>query len=725
VLRATRLAAFAATLLLAPSLLAAQDSAAARRDTTKAMPLTPITVTATRSPKRIFEAASPVLVVDSSRIRATLANGVSELLRESPGVDFTGTGANQGRAIIRGQRGQRILLLEDGIRLNTSRRQQDFGELPALVGLDGLSQVDVVRGPLSVLYGTDAIGGVINLITARPAYGSAGTRFRGTVGYRYSTNDRQQRPGGSVFGEFGRFGFGIAASYRDAEAYSAPAGSFGDVTLHSDTKVMDTGVQDANLRLQAGYGFSQQHSVSAKYSRYTADNAGFGFVDNAALSTPDAASVQIRYPSQTYNKLSLTYRGSGLALPIADRVEVTGYTSGNVRTLTLDVFAPFGPGTPPGAGVQVNSRNFTDIATLGYRVEAAKVIGRQVLTYGMDLFRDHSDNTDSSATTVVGFGPPQTQESDTALTPNASFRSAGVFAQAELSLSDRLSAVLGMRWQDVRAHTRPTPLITSPAVTAHDDIVVGSASLSYRVISSINLVASVGRGFRSPNLIERFFNGPTPEGSGYQVRNPDLKPETSVDVDLGVKVATDRFYGEAFVFRSEVHNGIRIAPTGQQVGPFDAFQNVNVDKLRTTGVELLAQAQLGFGFSVGGSYSQLSSKDVVDPQNPVGDTYSSKLTGALSWREPTGRFWAEYAARHNGTRKDVALGTSPVGPVLPSFTVHGIRGGARLFRAGRTTHGVTLAVNNVGNTLYAEFSNVSFFRPEPKRTLALAWTTTF
>ncbi|HTL04522.1 MAG TPA: TonB-dependent receptor [Gemmatimonadales bacterium] len=714
-----------ATLVLLPLQLLAQDNDLGRRDTTKATPLTELTVTATRTPKPVFRTANPVVVVDSNRLRSSLVNGIAEILREYPGLDLTGTGANQGRPVIRGQRGQRILLLEDGIRLNNSRRQQDFGELPALVGLDGLSRVEVVRGPLSVLYGTDAIGGVVNLISARPTYGGHGTRFQGNLGYRYSTSDAQQRPTGRVFGQVGGLGFGVSASYRDAHAYQAPAGHFGDITLANDTKVMDTGVRDGNYALEAGYGFGGRHAISAKYSRYSADDAGFGFVENAALGTPDAASVKIRYPEQRYDKVSLTYRGNGLNLPVADRFELTGYTSGNRRSLTLGVFVPFGPGTPPGAGVQVDTRNFTDIGTIGYRAEATKVLGRHVFTYGMDFFRDRSDNTDSSTTTVIGFGPPQSEVNDTALTPNASFRSAGLFVQGDLALTNRLSAVLGVRWQDITARTRPTPQVTAALVSAHDNTVVGSANLSYRVVTGVNLVAAVGRGFRSPNLIERFFNGPTPEGSGYQARNPDLKPETSLDVDLGVKLGRGRFYGEAFVFRNEVKNGVRIAPTGQKVGPFDVFQNVNVDKLRDTGVELLAQLELLAGFSAGGSYTHLSSKNVLDPSNPVGDTFSSKVTGSLAWRERGGRFWAEYDLRHNGTRKDVELGSSPIGPVLPSFTVHGLRAGARLFKLGSTTHGITVALNNLSNALYAEFSNASFFRPEPKRSLGLAWTTSF
>lgn len=694
-------------------------------DSTRPAILQTTTITATRTPKTVFRTASPVLELDSARIHAMLPNGPAELFRESPGMDVAGTGSNQGRPIIRGQRGQRILLLEDGLRLNNTRRQQDFGEIPALVGLDAIDRVEVVRGPASVLYGTDAIGGVINLITTRPVYGGVGDQITGSAAYRYSTNDRQRIPSGSLSGRVGRFGFAASGATRDSHDYDAPAGSFGNLTLPRDIRVSDTGVRDGWLALQAGYGFSEHHTISAKLSEYTAKDAGFGFVENAALGLTDAPRIAITYPDQSYHKVSAEYLGNALSLPFADKIDVIAYTSANERSLKLDVFVPFGPGTPPGAGVQVGSRNFTDVGTTGFRAEATKALGRQIITYGMDFFRDRSNNTDSSITTVVGFGPPQSQINDTASTPNAAFASGGIFAQSDLSFGDRLSAVLGARWQTVDAQTRSTPKLSGPLQNRSDNTVVGAANLLYRIIDEVNLVASVGRAFRSPNLIERFFKGATPEGQGYQLPNAALQPETSIEFNLGTKIGTRRFYGEAFVFRNEISDGIRLAPSGTKIGGLALFQNVNVDKVRDQGAEILAQAVLPSGFNLGGSYSRFSSRDVLNPLNPVGDSYSSKITASLGWREATGRFSGEYAFRYNGERKDVTLGSSPVGPVLPSFAVHSLRGRARLFKSGAVSHSVTIVVNNLTNRLYAEFPNVSFFRPEPKRNLAVSWTTTF
>ena len=136
-----------------------------------------ISVTATRTEKDTFEIPTPVSVVNDMRILEAAPNNITDLLYEMPGVDVNGVGANQSRPVIRGLRGQRILLLEDGMRMNSSRRQQDFGEIPAMVDVAGVNRVEVVRGPASVLYGSDAIGGVINIVTRTTTEGKLNGGF--------------------------------------------------------------------------------------------------------------------------------------------------------------------------------------------------------------------------------------------------------------------------------------------------------------------------------------------------------------------------------------------------------------------------------------------------------------------------------------------------------------------------------------------------------------------
>lgn len=712
-------------LIAAASPLRAQGTQTPPDTTKKPTRLDPVTITSTRTPKDVFDTPQPVSVIDSATLRERQPNTAVDLFRELPGLDVTSTGTNQTRPTIRGQRGQRILLLEDGIRLNNSRRQQDFGEIPAIAGVEDIDHVEIVRGPASVLYGTDAIGGVVNMITDGVLPAGATSGLHGRLGYRYSTDDAQRRPSGAIEQRIDRFAYRLSGEYRNARSYDAPAGTFGSLTLPSRARVNDSGVEDQHYSGLVAFDVTATQRLWAKAERYQARNAGFGFLDPDIFGA-DQPRIQIRYPSQTVNRYLLGYRSTALASALADRMEVTGYYTGNRRTLDLDVFVPFGGPTPPGAGVQANTANFTDLQTYGLRAEATKTIaGRHLLTYGADFFRDRSENTDSSTTTVVGFGPPQSRISSMPQVPNATFRSAGVFVQGDLRVLDRLSMIIGGRLQDVQADTRATPGLTAPAEGSHDRTAVGTASVLYRLTRGLNLVGSAGRGFRSPNLVERFFNGPTPEGSGYQVSNPSLLPETSLNVDVGARVHAGTFFAEGFVFRNTIRDGIRTVATGDSVNGVPSFRNINLDRLRYTGGELLAGATLADRLSLTGNYSHITSKNLGDPTIPIGDTYSNKVVGELGYRHPGNRFWAAYTVRHNGEQKDVQVGASPLGPVLPAFTVQTLRGGATLLERGGIRHSVALAVDNLGNRLYAEFANASFFRPEPGRSLMLSYRMDF
>jgi outer membrane receptor protein involved in Fe transport len=497
----------------------------------------PIVVTATRTPRALFVTPKPVSVVTRSLLRERTLNTVSDLFTELPGVDITGVGVNQVRPTIRGQRGQRILLLSDGLRLNNARRQQDFGEIPGLIDVASVDRVEVVRGPSSVLYGTDAIGGVVNIITRAP-------EAEGVHGFaRYAWGSQGQHTvSARSYGRLGRIDLQVGASFRTADPYEAPDGEFGAIELAEPAVVHDTGIDDRSFEARIGYRLDDDASVFLEHERYSAEDAGFGYVA-AEDYAPDQGLVRIRYPDQSWHRTTAGLRARELGSLLADRFELTAYYQGNERSLAMNIQQAIGPG----ALLDIASDNYTDIRTVGFRAEAARLaVPGVLLTYGIDLFRDDSDNTDASVTTITGFGPPIVETSDEPQLPNATYRSAGIFAQAELEPTDRITLVVGVRAQDVHAETETAPAGEDGPVSENDRTVVGSANLAYRVSDALALVGSIGRGFRSPNLIEMFFQGPTPEGSGYQLRNPDLEAETSLNIDLGARVRYGPARLEAF-----------------------------------------------------------------------------------------------------------------------------------------------------------------------------------
>lgn len=723
-LHRARLTLVAALALALPAALSAQADPV--RDSIR-FEIDPVLVTATRGPRPVSMTPRPATVIGQSKIDLLAPNTVADLFRDIPGLDVTGVGVNQGRPSIRGQSGQRILLLQDGLRLNNTRRESDFGELPALIGIGSVERVEVVRGPASVLYGSDAIGGVINVITRTPK----GDGFHGSGSYRFGEVEGQNQFAGRISGRTGRFSILGGGSWRTADAYRAPAGTFGDITLGEDVLVQNSGVEDRNFDLRLGFDFDPDNSLFAKFESYGADDAGFGSVDPQDYA-PEEATVDILYPEQSFRKFTTGFSSQNLGTALADRVELTGYLQNNDRELSLHLFAPFGPGTPPGAGVLVENMNTTDISTIGFRAEARKLVKDDVLvTWGVDGFRDHAEGTDLAVTTIVGFGPPMVSTSDSPNIPTAEYLSLGAFVQTEFGLGDRLSVVSGARYQDISAQTFTTAGLDAAPAELNTGTAVAAVNAIYELTDAVSLITSIGRGFRSPNLVESFFQGAVAEAGAYQVAATDLDSETSFNVDLGARFNQGRVSLEGFWFRNRITNGIRAsAVTDASGAPVEidglpAYQNTNVDRLVYRGFELNGAVQVARGLEAGAGFSKLDAENELDPDSPVGEAFNSKLVMHLRYTSPGGRLYTQWDVRHSGEQQDTGLIGNPLGSTIPAFTVQNIRAGVRLFSAGGFDNRLNIAFTNLTDELYAESANAAFFRPEPKRNLTLMWEVAF
>jgi hemoglobin/transferrin/lactoferrin receptor protein len=286
-----------ATLMLS---LASAALAQAPDTARKVVPLAAVTITATRTERSTFDTPQPITVIDSTTLHEKLPHGVADLFRDVAGLDASGVGPSQRRPEIRGQRGQRILLLEDGLRLNNARRQQDFGEIPTLAGISAVERVEVVRGPSSVLYGTDAIGGVVNLISGGlPSAGDG--EIHGVLTYRYGSAGKASTPDASFTARFGRLGVRANVAYRDADEYLAPTGTFGNITLNERVLVHDSGVRDRSNELALSYDITPTSQLFTRAEFYSAGQAGFGFIDPSKVG-PNEPTFQILYPDPDYSR---------------------------------------------------------------------------------------------------------------------------------------------------------------------------------------------------------------------------------------------------------------------------------------------------------------------------------------------------------------------------------------------------------------------------------------
>jgi outer membrane receptor protein involved in Fe transport len=708
------------------------------------------TVTATGSKRDVFELATPVTVIREETITQKLPQNAADLLREQPGVDVNGVGPNQERPVIRGQRGLRVLFLENGLRMNNPRRQTDFGEMTGLVDLNSVSTIEVVRGPASVLYGTDAIGGVLNLISKDPTFPGP-SNYTGFVEGRYSNSGSLASGSAGLNAKFGNLTLQLGGTKRQVDDYSVPSGQFGDIRLQHGTDVLDTGVHDSSIWGSAAFAATDRDRFRFRFNRYRADQTGFGYVPGSLYGVTEDAKIRIFYPTQAFDRYTLSYQGSPLEQWWAESTNVQLYFQDNKRQLANDITIDIGPVRPgfPHSTVHADTLNHSDVRTFGIRSDAVKVLssGRHIVTYGFEGTHDHSDNTDSSLTTTTIRTPGGdfvSKSPDTlANAPNATNLSYGVFGQDEVTLTSRLRMTAGLRYHNVKTEALATPGWDITGLDFSDRNVVGALTTTYQVTGYLNFLASYGRGFRSPNIIERLFNGLTPEGSGFQLLNPALKSETSNNFDLGMKYRRWDAFMEAVAFRNDIRGGIiqaflspeeiaQLDPaTRAAIGSSHAqfvVQDRNTERLRYQGLELALGWHSHSGLTLGGNYTWIDGNRIDSINPPTGDSYSKKIYAYVRYQPKDSRFWMEYHARHNGAvaaNLDPNQPVPPVGRTLPSFTVQGAGAGMRLFETAGFANDVTFWVENLTNQLYAEFSNATFFRPEPGRTAKISYRVTF
>jgi outer membrane receptor protein involved in Fe transport len=417
--------------------------------------------------------------------------------------------------------------------------------------------------------------------------------------------------------------------------------------------------------------------------------------------------------------------------------------------------------------VTADTENWTELDTLGLRLETIEALGTaHLVTYGLEAFEDDSTNTDVSETTTtfrfpfppsvignipgftcVDFVPPFecafTSTDDVANAPNATNSSWGLFAQDEWTATDRLRLTGGLRYQKVSTKADSTPGWDTSGLDFDDDALVGAVTGTWQVLPELNLLASYGTAFRAPSIVERLFNGLTPEGAGFQILNPDLESEESDNVDVGIKYRRQNAFLELVAFRTEIDGGIvqhflspaeiaALPPeTQDEIEASQAefvVQQRNADRLRYQGIELAVGYRTAFDLSLGGNYTYLDAERLDSVTALAADTYGDKLVAWARWEPAARPFWVEYRFRYNASADANLDPNEPVpaiGDELPSFAVHTLAGGATLFEHGRFAHDLRLEVENLFDELYAEFSNATFFRPEPGRNVRASWRVKF
>jgi len=652
-------------------------------------------VTATRSRRSTFDVPAPVSVVGREELARRQPTKVGEIFAELPGVEIEGAGPFLGLPVIRGLSGNRVLVLVDGQRLNNAREAINFGGVqPSLVDVERIAEVEILRGPASVLYGSDALGGIVNIVTRKPPHPSQGLETGGSFTSRYSSVDDGRTFSGDLRLATPRFSLRFGGSWREAENYSSPEGT-----------VVNSGAESLDLSADAEYRLTDEQALTLKLQRFDADDVGL----------PGTSGVFTGFfPSTDREKLSLEYRGEALPAVGSLRVEAWVQDQEENFATTLDV-PPFEAG-PFQMKVDAETERISDVRTVGFGIRGeTSPASRHRITYGVDFFRDdvEEDRLEETVTQRVPMNPGPPPQTDTVLdtaptTPEASFQGLGIFIQDEIEVGP-LQLVPGIRFDrfDLDSDPLERPEGDLEAQDRSEEAVSGSFSVLYRATSHLHPTVSFGRAFRTPNVIERFFFGPGSQG-GLTVPNPDLDNETSLNVDAGVKIRYPSFQGSVTYFHNRVKDFITFRSATFQgdstVGGQPVSQVQNVGTVRIQGVEAFAEYLIPTGLGrwiVSAGFSYTDGED-LESDEPL-FVPPTKGTLGVRWTDPSGSLSLGLRGRAVDRQDEVPTGFDETA----GFGVVDLQGSVAL--EPWTGWDVTLdvALDNVADKLYREPLNAA------------------
>ncbi len=503
-----------------------------------------VTVYATANPIPVFEYPGQVSVITRDDIETRAPSTPSDLLRDVPGIDFAGGPRRTGEVpSIRGLSGENILILLDGARQSfISAHDGRFFLDPELIGT-----AEVVRGPASALYGSGAVGGVLAFETVDAedflrAGETWGARLRG--GYQ-SVNDETLA---SVTAFARQGGLDALASFGLRQS--------GDITLGSGADLPSDDEIDTAL-IKLGYAFTDAFTADLSWQRF----ANMAIEPNNGQGTLGSGDDLLDRDVEKDIE-SETWRVGLQADPVSDLIEtrLTAYRS----TSSVDEFDPTEPRT-----------TVREIETTGISLRNASrfdMAGTEVtLTLGGDWYEDEQAGTDTTSGDGTRSGVPDGRSEFT-----------GVFAQLEaqidrpLGLPGSLIVIPAVRYDEFESSSS-----LSDAESA-DEQVSPRLAVSYGPADWFRLFGSYSEGFRAPSINELYLEGvhfPVPHPVLFNpaqgqfvfvnnnfVPNPDLTPETSetVEVGLGVDfrdlaVEGDRLQGKVSWYQSDVEDLINLS----------------------------------------------------------------------------------------------------------------------------------------------------------------------
>jgi hemoglobin/transferrin/lactoferrin receptor protein len=524
-----------------------------------------IVVTATRLPMRAFDVPALVYARSAETVQLLYqSRTLPEALGEVTGVMVQKTANGQGSPFIRGFTGFRNVLLVDGIRLNNSTFREGPNQYWNTVDPYSLQSIEVLKGTAAVPYGSDAIGGVVNVITDIADAGDAG--FAPRLLYRYADAESSQT------GRAEALYRGAALRARGGVTYK----DYGNVEAGGGTGVQPkTGYDERNADARVEYDLDERTTFIAGYQFVDQDDAWrthrtiYGTRWNGTQAGTDRALVFDQRRQLGY--LQLHHDGLGA---LADTV----HASVSYQEQSEDQYRLR-------SNLRFDELGF-DVRTLGMWVQFEKRTGRTQWLYGADYYGDDVSsynveyNANGSYRRIHAQGP---------VADDARYDLSGLFGQAIVTLTPRLTATVSARYTmaAVDANNVEDPVTFAVSSLEDDwDNFSGSARLAFTPVADGPwlLYAGVAQAFRAPNLSDLTRLDVARSGE-LETPSPGLDPETYLSLEAGFKLLSGRWSVQAAYFDTRGEDVVIRAPTGRTIGGQVEVTKVNAGESNVRGVE--------------------------------------------------------------------------------------------------------------------------------------------
>ncbi|MER3631068.1 MAG: hypothetical protein C4325_01905 [Blastocatellia bacterium] len=709
-----------------------------------------VNVTATRTQITDIDTAVPVTVVGREQIEQRSVNTLGDIFRTLPGTSTINEGAFQVRPRIRGLDSNRVLILIDGERLNNSRTStSQSGVETGLVDLSQVESVEVVRGSGSVLYGTDALAGTINIITAdAPVRREKGFRFGGRLDTFFSSNETGRRGNLALTGSSRYYAFRLSLALDRFGNYSTgrPNAEFLTalrtlgVGIGGNGEVFNSQSHGSNSAATLRMFINDRNTIRASYDRRRAANIG---------SPGLIGTFNGFFPFSNRDKVNLRYDSAALTKNF-ERLSISGYYQTQYRNFTNILNVP--PALPFFPGLYQFSETVTDTRSFGYDVQTDWTLNKKNrLTAGTSFFRD--ENKDRrliiSASTATS---ANRRISNSKSVPDASLTNFAAFAQHEFRFSGRIRFIGGIRADRFDTRSEPTTGFRLPALRQDqiNDLGIGNLATGLTVVNNAitgdfgtvvkiseqwSASARVGRSFRTPNLFELFFTDTGSIGV-FVVGNPRLRPETGVNFDTGIKFRSKHLSASVTYFSNFYKDLLATVPANDSRGcpifivrpgtvydsancqivssppgssPIRVFQTQNIDRAKIRGLEAEFEApiRISLGYlTPNGNFSYLRGDD-TDRKQPLNFISPFRTNLGIRWQNLGKAYFFDYFARIVARQERLSdsfllpVNQGGNGGPEPGFVTHNINGGYYL-RREKFTLSFTAGVSNLLNKAYSE-----------------------